>query len=63
MVFNLSSSSSLSSYLTLEDPINPFFLHYGDSPKTLLVSQLLTGENYHTWSRSKGIGSSLIEMK
>ncbi|KAA8532464.1 hypothetical protein F0562_032497 [Nyssa sinensis] len=42
------SSSSHSS----DDPANPYFLYHGDSPGTLLVSQLLTGENYNTWNRS-----------
>jgi hypothetical protein len=34
------------------DSANPFFLHNGDSPGAVLVSQPLTGENYNTWSRS-----------
>jgi len=31
---------------------NPLFLHNGDNPGNPLVSQLLTGENYYTLSRS-----------
>jgi len=31
---------------------SPFYLHHGDSPGTLLVSQPLVGNNYHTWKRS-----------
>jgi hypothetical protein len=31
---------------------NPYYLHHGDSPGTLLVSQPLVGSNYHTWKRS-----------
>jgi len=31
---------------------NPLYLHHGDSPGSVLVSQLLTGDNYYTWSRS-----------
>jgi hypothetical protein len=31
---------------------NPYYLHHGDSPGTLLVSQPLVGNNYHTWKRS-----------
>lgn len=34
------------------DPSNPFFLHHGDSPGSVLVSQPLIGDNYHTWSQS-----------
>jgi hypothetical protein len=28
------------------------YLHHGDSPGSVLVTQLLTGDNYFTWSRS-----------
>ncbi|KAK6137091.1 hypothetical protein DH2020_029162 [Rehmannia glutinosa] len=35
-----------------EDPYNPLFLHHSDHPGVVLVSQLLTEENYNTWSRS-----------
>jgi hypothetical protein len=31
---------------------SPFYLHHGDSPGTLLISQPLIGINYHTWKRS-----------
>jgi hypothetical protein len=31
---------------------SPFYLHHGNSPRTLLVSQPLVGNNYHTWKRS-----------
>jgi hypothetical protein len=31
---------------------SPFYLHHGDSPGSLLVSQPLVGNNYHTWKRS-----------
>jgi hypothetical protein len=44
------SSSSSSSHL--DNFSNPFFLHNGDSPGTVLVSQPLIGENYNTCSRS-----------
>lgn len=30
----------------------PYYLHHGDSPRTILVSQLLQADNYPTWSRS-----------
>jgi predicted YcjX-like family ATPase len=42
---NTSSSSKM-------DCSNPLYLHNGDNPGSNLVSQLLTGENYYTWSRS-----------
>lgn len=35
----------------MEDASSPFFPHHGDNPGISLVSQTLTGENYHTWSR------------
>ncbi|XP_077252032.1 uncharacterized protein LOC143891317 [Tasmannia lanceolata] len=31
---------------------NPLFLHHSDSPGTVLVSQVLNGENYSMWSRA-----------
>jgi hypothetical protein len=45
---NLTLGSSSSAM----DCLNPLFLHNGDNPGNPLVSQLLTGENYYTWSRS-----------
>ena len=45
---NLGSSSSLQR----DESTNQLFLHHGDSPSTILVSQPLSGDNYHTWSRS-----------
>jgi hypothetical protein len=45
-------SSSSSSQFLVDNSASPFFLHNGDNPGTVLVSQPLTGENYNTWSRS-----------
>lgn len=45
----LTSSHSSSS---LDNIHSPFFLHNGDHPGLSLVSHLLTGPNYSTWSRS-----------
>uniref|UniRef100_A0A2N9HYD2 Integrase catalytic domain-containing protein n=1 Tax=Fagus sylvatica TaxID=28930 RepID=A0A2N9HYD2_FAGSY len=45
---NLGSPSSVQR----DESTNQFFLHHGDSPGTILVSQPLSGDNYHTWSRS-----------
>ncbi|XP_057975950.1 uncharacterized protein LOC131163371 [Malania oleifera] len=36
----------------IEDFSNPYFLHHGESPGSILVSQPLNGENYYTWNRS-----------
>ncbi|XP_057975438.1 uncharacterized protein LOC131162849 [Malania oleifera] len=44
------STSSISMNNTIEE--NPYHLQSGDSPGIMLVSNVLTGENYHTWSRS-----------
>uniref|UniRef100_A0A2N9HGP5 Reverse transcriptase Ty1/copia-type domain-containing protein n=1 Tax=Fagus sylvatica TaxID=28930 RepID=A0A2N9HGP5_FAGSY len=35
-----------------DDPTRNYYLHHGDSPGAILVSQPLLGDNYHTWSRS-----------
>ena len=36
----------------MEDPCSPFFLHHGESPSAILVSQPLTKDNYPTWART-----------
>ena len=36
----------------MEDPCSPFFLHHGESPGTILVSQPLTEDNYPTWAHT-----------
>uniref|UniRef100_A0A2N9FNT8 Reverse transcriptase Ty1/copia-type domain-containing protein n=1 Tax=Fagus sylvatica TaxID=28930 RepID=A0A2N9FNT8_FAGSY len=33
-------------------PTSKYYLHHGDSPGAILISQSLVGDNYHTWSRS-----------
>uniref|UniRef100_A0A2N9EQW3 Retrotransposon Copia-like N-terminal domain-containing protein n=1 Tax=Fagus sylvatica TaxID=28930 RepID=A0A2N9EQW3_FAGSY len=51
----LNSGSTLpigSSVNLSDDPANKYYLHHGDSPGAILVSQPLVGDNYHTWSRS-----------
>ncbi|XP_068309809.1 uncharacterized protein [Pyrus communis] len=40
------------------DPSSPFYIHYSDNPGMHLVSTLLTGNNYSTWSRSMRIALS-----
>lgn len=35
-----------------EDSLSPYFLQSGDHPGIILVSHLLTGSNYNTWSRA-----------
>lgn len=37
------------------DHNDPYYLHHSDSPGLVLVSQVLTGENYASWSRSMNI--------
>ena len=36
----------------MEDPRSPFFLHHGESPGEILVTQLLTEDNYPIWARA-----------
>ena len=36
----------------MENPRSPFFLHHGESPGAILVSQSLTEDNYSTWARA-----------
>ena len=46
---NTSSSSSVQDLVLVEDISNPLFLHHAESPRALLVSEPLIGENYHAW--------------
>jgi hypothetical protein len=43
---NSSSNSALNEFS------DSLFLHHGDSPSSILVSQSLIGKNYNSWSRS-----------
>ena len=54
---NPSNSSSSSSSSDLYN--DPFYLHNSDGPGLVLVSQVLTGDNYATWSRSMRIALSV----
>jgi hypothetical protein len=47
-VNSMDTTSSNSAPLAVEFS-SPFYLHHGESPGTLLVSQPLVGNNYHTW--------------
>ncbi|RVW13837.1 Retrovirus-related Pol polyprotein from transposon RE1 [Vitis vinifera] len=41
-----------SEIVVVEDSSSPYFLHNGDHPGLNLVSNLLTGANYHTWRKA-----------
>ncbi|GAU34412.1 hypothetical protein TSUD_217520 [Trifolium subterraneum] len=43
------------------DPTSPYFVHSSDGPSTVKVTPLLTGSNYHSWSRSmrRALGGKL----
>ncbi|XP_068661644.1 uncharacterized protein [Aristolochia californica] len=45
--FGVRNSSTRSA---IEEPSNPYYIHHSDNPEQVLVSQLLTGENYINWS-------------
>jgi hypothetical protein len=34
------------------DTLNPYFLHPNENPGNVLVTPLLSGSNYHSWSRA-----------
>ncbi|XP_058008186.1 uncharacterized protein LOC131182858 [Hevea brasiliensis] len=36
----------------LQNPSNPFYLHPNENPALVLVFPVLTGKNYHSWSRA-----------
>ncbi len=49
---SIPSASSISSITLIGDASHPLYLHHGDSLGSLLVSQMLNGENYNSWRRS-----------
>jgi hypothetical protein len=52
MVLEHETMDSKSSSISIDDSSSPYYIHHGDSLGLILVSQLLNGENYHTWNRS-----------
>ena len=50
---NSSSSTSFEQDPALvEDMSNPLYLHHVENPGAMLMSEVLTSENYHAWARS-----------
>ena len=47
-----SPSSSQRELTPMEDPRSPFFLHHGETPGAILVTQPLIEYNYPMWSRA-----------
>ncbi|GAU49830.1 hypothetical protein TSUD_293850 [Trifolium subterraneum] len=43
------------------DPSSPYYVHSSDGPSSVKVTPLLTGSNYHSWSRSmrRALGGKL----
>ena len=54
-----STDATSSTDLPIDDRTHPYFLHHSDSHGFLLVSQLLTGENYNSWSQAMQIALSV----
>nr|DAD45368.1 TPA_asm: hypothetical protein HUJ06_003598 [Nelumbo nucifera] len=38
--------------MTTDDPNSPYYLHHSDNPGMILVTNVLTSENYTSWSRA-----------
>lgn len=50
---NTTATTTIGSSTSItEDPSSPYFLHHSDNPGTILVTHLLSGQNYNTWVRS-----------
>jgi hypothetical protein len=47
-----SMADHISSVNTPLNSMSPYFLHNSDNPGTVLVSRILTGDNFFTWSRA-----------
>lgn len=57
---NSSNTPRSSSQQELNSANNdPYYLHHSDGPGLVLVSQILTGENYAAWSRAMIIALSV----
>lgn len=54
-----SSSNSGSTISPIDDRMHPYYLHHSESPGFVLVSQLLTGDNYNSWSQAIQIALSV----
>lgn len=37
--------------MSLDNPSNLYFLHHGENPSVMLVTDRLIGENYHPWAK------------
>ena len=48
----LENATAIPTTLSEMDSSNPFFLHQGDSPGTMIVSTPLNGDNYNSWKRA-----------
>lgn len=47
------STTEVTSWKTsIDEVIDPYFLHHTDFPGMILVTQEMNDENYHSWSRS-----------
>ena len=48
------SKSSASTDFAMDDPVpsSPYYLHLGDNSSLILVTEPLTGDNFHSWFRS-----------
>ncbi|XP_061368044.1 uncharacterized protein LOC133311047 [Gastrolobium bilobum] len=46
----MANQEQLPAFIT--NPSHPFFLHPNENPSQVLVSPVLNGRNYHSWSRS-----------
>nr|TKS10788.1 hypothetical protein D5086_0000078530 [Populus alba] len=49
---NTQSPKPVSPYFNFTDPNNPYRMENGDHTTLILVTELLTTENYVTWSRA-----------
>lgn len=55
----MSSTSNSHPIAPIDDRMHPYYLHHSESPGFILVSQLLTGDNYNSWSQAMQIALSV----
>lgn len=53
------SSSSTHSIAPIDDRTHPYYLHHSHSSGFVLVTQVLIGDNYNSWSQAMQIALSV----
>jgi hypothetical protein len=55
------SNPSASTFAVIDDPLpsSPYYLHASDNSSLILVTEPLTGDNFHSWFRSMNMALTI----